>query len=155
MSCTCKALFSKNYLNVDILLLLTGFIQIFDPKFKTFSRRIPKLLFPDSRLSNRWSIETLKKKTKKKNAGTKLFPWWQVTFNKIWPTQKKFHLFSACCSLKKIWTFIYVFKTSPLFSRLFPRLENCWANFKTFSRIQDCVETLYLRFKKRISKSKV
>ena len=29
-----------------------------------------------------------------------------------------------------------------LFSRLFPGLENCWTNFKTFSRIQDSVRNL-------------
>ena len=28
------------------------------------------------------------------------------------------------------------------FSRLFTSLENCWENFKTFSRIQDSVRTL-------------
>ena len=28
------------------------------------------------------------------------------------------------------------------FSRPFPGLENCWANFKTFSRIQVSVQTL-------------
>ena len=52
---------------------------------------------------------------------------------------------------KKFKTFYHFFKTLPLFSRLFPGLKNCWANFKTFSRIQDCVRTLYLRFTKRIS----
>ena len=36
------------------------------------------------------------------------------------------------------------FKTSPLFSRLLPGIENYWANFKTFSRIQDSVWTLLI-----------
>ena len=33
-----------------------------------------------------------------------------------------------------------LFSLSP-FTRLLPGLENCWANFKTFSRIQDSVRT--------------
>ena len=33
-----------------------------------------------------------------------------------------------------------------LFSRRFPGLENCWENFKTFSRIQDSVQTLFTAF---------
>ena len=33
-----------------------------------------------------------------------------------------------------------------LFSRPFPGLQNCWANFKTFSRIQDSVQTLFTAF---------
>ena len=43
---------------------------------------------------------------------------------------------------KKLKTFYHFFKTLPLFSRLFPGLENCWANFKTFSRIRDSLRTL-------------
>ena len=34
------------------------------------------------------------------------------------------------------------FQTLSLLSRLFAGLENCWANFKTFSRIQDSGRTL-------------
>ena len=35
---------------------------------------------------------------------------------------------------KKSQNFLPFFQTSSPFSRLFPDLENCWANFKTFSR---------------------
>ena len=45
-------------------------------------------------------------------------------------------------TLKKLKTFYHFFKTLALFSRLFPGLKNCWANFKIFSRIQDSVRTL-------------
>ena len=63
--------------------------------------------------------------------------------NKIWPSRKKIHFWRTCCTaLKKLKTFYHFFKTLPLFSRLFPGLENCWANFETFSRIQDSVRTL-------------
>ena len=40
--------------------------------------------------------------------------------------------------------FLPFFSTLSLFSRLFPGLENCWANFKTFSRIQDSARTLVI-----------
>ena len=69
----------------------------------------------------------------------------QARLNKIWQTRKKNF---TCESLvvafkkKKKEDFYHFFKTLPLFSRLFPCLENCWANFKTFSRIQDTVRTL-------------
>ena len=36
----------------------------------------------------------------------------------------------------------FFFNTLPELYRLFPGLENCWANFKTFSTIQDSVRTL-------------
>ena len=41
------------------------------------------------------------------------------------------------------YNFYHFFQTLSPFSRLFPGLENCWANFKTFSRIQDSVWTLF------------
>ena len=46
-----------------------GSYRFLDPKFTTFSRLFLKqyTFFPDTRKTNRWSIETLK------NAGTKLF----------------------------------------------------------------------------------
>ena len=43
---------------------------------------------------------------------------------------------------KKLQTFYHFFQTLSLFSRLFLGLENWFANFKTFSRIQDSVRTL-------------
>ena len=104
-----------------------------------------QFLFQDSKLSNRWSTES---QTFKKNTGTKVFPWCtadiQARLIKIWPTQKKFHLLCTCCSFqKKLKTFYHFFKTLFLFSRPFPGLENCWANFKTFPRIQDSVGRLW------------
>ena len=45
---------------------------------------------------------------------------------------------------KKTQEFLPFFHTLSLFSRLFSGLENCWENFKTFSRIQDSVRTLSL-----------
>ena len=38
--------------------------------------------------------------------------------------------------------YFYFLQTLSPFSRLFQGLENCWANFKTFSRIQYTVRTL-------------
>ena len=56
--------------------------------------------------------------------------------------------FSVIKNLLKLWKknpdFLPFFQTLSLFSRLFPGLENCWVNFKTFSRIQDSVQTLNL-----------
>ena len=61
------------------------------------------------------------------------FSWCAVSvwtrLNKIWPKWKIFHY----VALKKL-VFLPLFQTSSPFSRLFPGLENCWANFKTFSR---------------------
>ena len=55
---------------------------------------------------------------------------------------KKFHLQSTCVTWKKTLKTLSFSQPLYLFSRLFPGLENCWANFKTFSRIQDSVRTL-------------
>ena len=50
-------------------------------------------------------------------------------------------------ALKKHKTLYHFFKALPLFSRLFPSLENGWVNFKTFSRnIQDSVRTLSVSY---------
>ena len=63
-------------------------IQIFGSKIHDFSRPFSKtiFLFPDSRLSNRWSIETLK------NDETLLFSWYTANIwarlNKIWQKWK-------------------------------------------------------------------
>ena len=63
--------------------------DFFDPKFKTFPDFFPKqeFIFPSSRLSNRWSIETFIKA-----AWTQLFSWHteylSARLNKIWPKQK-------------------------------------------------------------------
>ena len=44
---------------------IQGSYRFLDPKVKTFSRLLPKqyFIFPDSRLTNRCAIETLKRKT--------------------------------------------------------------------------------------------
>ena len=100
------------------------------------SRLFPKHehIFPDSRLSNRWSKETCK------NAGTiNAFSWcsaniW-VKLNKIWPKWKKFTFKALVVALKKkLKTFYLFFQTLSPFSRLFPGLENYWGNFKSFSQ---------------------
>ena len=43
---------------------------------------------------------------------------------------------------KKLKTFYHFSDLISIF-RVLPGLENCWENFKTFSRIQDFVQTLY------------
>ena len=80
-----------------------------------------KFLFSDSRLSNRWLYAI--------NIRARL--------NKIWPKRKKNSVLVVALK-KKNSRFLVIF------SRLFPGLESCWANFKTFSRIQDSVRTLNL-----------
>ena len=52
---------------------------------------------------------------------------------------EQIHFLSSCCS-----DCLPLFQTLSLFSRLFPGLENCFANFKTFSRIQDCMNLVKL-----------
>ena len=46
---------------------------------------------------------------------------------------------------KKMKTFYHFTKLYFCFPDFFSGLENCWANFKTFSRIQDSVRTLHLK----------
>ena len=88
---------------------------------------------------NKLAIETLKKEQEQSfiNDALPTYRWdW------IWLDQKEktFTCKSTCCSFRK--NFLPFFQTLSLFSRLFPGLENCWTNFKTFSRIQDSVQTL-------------
>ena len=109
-----------------------GSYRFLDPKFKTFS--------PDSRLSNGWSIQTLK------SAGTKLFYDALQTYGGDWKKfyhNKKNATYKALAvALKKNSRLFTNFQTLFLFFRLFPALESCWTNFKTFPRIQDSVRTL-------------
>ena len=118
---------------------LQDFFQTFFQTLQEFSQTSfqNNTSFPDSRLSNRWSMETLK------NVGAKLCSrcaankW--ARLNKIWPKRKIFHLQRTCCSFeKKIQTFYHFFQTFCGSGKLLQ------ANFKTFSRIQDSVQTLYL-----------
>ena len=61
--------------------------------------------------------------------------WLRVRLSGIWLWEKQInHLLSTCNSGKKKQTFHH-------FSKLFPHLENCFANFNTLSRIQDYVRT--------------
>ena len=90
----------------------------------------------------RWSIGTFK------NAGIKLlssYSWDWIRFDQ---NKTKNHTYKFVVALKKKKTqdFLPFFQTLFPFSRLFPGLENCWANFKTFSRIQDSVRTLFILF---------
>ena len=75
---------SQTLLMIILLLTLTqGSYRFLDPKSKTFPDFFQNNLLSNSRLSNRWSNETLK------NAGTKLFSWCAANkwarLNRIWP----------------------------------------------------------------------
>ena len=65
-------------------------------------------------------------------------------------TQKKFTRKALVVAFKITQNFLPFFPDfiSVLFSRLFPGLENCWANFKPFTRIQDSVRTLLTHLRK-------
>ena len=73
-----RGLIPKKENHLFFILISQGLYRFLDPKskifFQTFSQNNDSF-FPDSGLSNRWSIETLK------NAGTKLFSW---CFADIW-----------------------------------------------------------------------
>ena len=108
--------------------------------FRDFFQK-QQFLFPDSRLSHRWSMETFKK-----NAETKLLfhdalqkyrrDWIRFDQNEKNSTYKAL----AVSFKKKIKTFYHISRLYPHF----PGMENYWANFKTFSRIQDPLRTLEL-----------
>ena len=106
----------------------SGFVQIFESKIQDF--------FQNSNFffQTRWSTETFK------NAETKRFSWCTTRvgarLNKIWPKWKALK--------KKPQDLLSFSQTLSSFSKLFPGLENCWANFKTFSRIQASVWTLII-----------
>ena len=126
--------------HVSLKLLFGGFIQIFRFKLQVQNNNS----FPDSRLSNRWSIETLKKMSEQSfvHGALQTNGWDWIRSDQ---REKKI---SVIKNLLKVWKknpdFLPFFQTLSLFSRLFPGLENCWVNFKTFSRIQDSVQTLNL-----------
>ena len=67
--------------------------------------------------------------------------------NKIWLPE-----WSTCFSFqnKKFSRLFTIFQTLSLFFRLFPGRENWFANFQTFSRIQDSVRTLRFSFGGRV-----
>ena len=106
-------------------------IQVF---FHTFSKTI--FLSPDSRLSNRWAIETLKK------AGTKLYQRCaanvhvQARLNMIWRAGKKFHSQSTCCSFQK-----------NLFTIFFSGLFLSFSDFFQVWKIAGQISSLFQEFK--------
>ena len=140
------------------LLGVAGFVQILDPKFKTFSRLFTKTMISlfTLKVINSWSTETYK------NAGTKLFSW--CTANAQWPwfTADIRGLTVLVLKLLILWLNVLVTGETEWglttgknntrlfniflngFSRLFPGLENCFANFTTSSIFnnQDSVLTL-------------
>ena len=136
--------FETSMIATPSLFPLTGFV-ILDSKFKTFSR----LFFQNNHLflqNQGYQIGHQKRPSKK--ARTKLLLWCganiRARLNKIWPKRNKFTYEALSVALDKKRKSFYHFSHSlSLFSRLFPGLENCWANFKTFSRIQDSVRTLH------------
>ena len=92
---------SLNRGHTNCLFCLQGSYRFLDVKLTTFPRLFfPKqwFLFPDSRFSNRWSIETLK-------------------------NRNKAFFMSFHGALQK-WT---IFQNLSLYCRLYPGLENCWA----------------------------
>ena len=104
--------------------------------FKTFSR-----LFPSNNFFFHSQHYQIDDRDLKETEEQSFFSWYAVNvrarLSKIWPIQKRCHLKSTCSSFQKN------LKTSFLFPRLFSGLENCCANFKTFSRIHDFVWTLH------------
>ena len=145
-----KTNISKSIVSCIFLVALHGSYRSFlDSKFKTFSILFSKtvLSFPGSRSSNRWSIETLK------NAGAKSFfmmccKRYRRDWIRIYQNEKKKNIYKALVvALKKTSRLFYHF------SRLFSSLENCWANFKPFSRLQDSVRTLSLGSTREIGRS--
>ena len=64
--------------------------------------------------------------------------------------KKKFTYIALAVALKKRKKNSRLFIIFPEFisiSKLFPDLDNCWANFKTFSKIQDSARTLFMNGK--------
>ena len=75
----------------------------------------------------------------------KLFVCWPFSRHILKRRTSKSLNFYRTMERKKNSNFLPFFKTLAQFSRLFPGLDNCWANLKIFSRILDSVRTLPLR----------
>ena len=107
-------------------------------------------LFPDFFQNNNlffqtqgYQIADRKRPLKKKTQEQSFFPDMQARLNKIWPTRKKIHFWrTSCTAFKKTQDFLPFFQDFTSIFQTFPRSGKCWANFKTFSRIQDSVRTL-------------
>ena len=63
-------------------------------------------------------------------------------WKKFYHNKKNATYKALAVALKKNSRLFTNFQTLFLFFRLFPALESCWTNFKTFPRIQDAVRTL-------------
>ena len=115
-----------------------GSYRFLDPKFKTFSRLFPKQEF--SRL------EVIKQgiNTDLKKYRTNVFFYDALeTYGRDLTKTKKILLIKHLCNFgEKTQDSLSFSQTSPLFSRLLASLGNCWANLKSFSRIQNSVRTL-------------
>ena len=141
--------YSKNFL-VTAICPIQGWYKFLDPKFKTFSRLFSKTIICFSRLTVvNWVINTdLKRQSFLHSAlHTNARDW--IRFDQ----HEKISLlkyFSAALRKKKK-DFLPFFQTLSPFSRLFPGLGNCWANFKTFSRIQDSVWTPHIEVQRSSS----
>ena len=145
---TNTSLYSLGAFNYSLtpVLLVAGFVQIFGYKiqgfFQTFFQN-KNFFFQTQGYQIGWSVETLIK------AGTKIF--FMVCCKctgeieyKIWPNWKRNSLLKALVVAlkKKTSRFFTVFPDFISIFQTFIVLENCGANFKTFSRIQDSVQTL-------------
>ena len=132
-----------------IILLLTvtqGSYKFLDPKSKTFSRLFPKQFIisfsqtpgyqiGDQSRPQKIQVQSLFYDALQING----WDWIRFDQNEYLKDTSKAHLVVA---FKKNQDFLPFFQTLSSFFRLFPGLENCWANFKTCSRIQDSVRTL-------------
>ena len=112
-------------------------------------------LFPDFFQNNNFFFQTQGYQigTLKKTEGTRLPSWCTANvperLNKIWPAWKKNFTCKALIVTFKTTQdflpykqdFISIFQTFSRSGKYY-----CWANFKTFSRIQDCVRTLTIRY---------
>ena len=110
----------------------TGFVQILIQN----SRLHPDFFAKNMSLSNRWSTENLKKRRKKAFSMTCRRDW--IRFDKH---EKNFTCEGHVVPFKKR-RLLPFFQDFPSMFQHFPCLENCWANFKTFSTIQDTERTL-------------
>ena len=80
-----------------------------------------------------------------KNTGKKCFHDALQAYRRDWirPKRKTFSLTKQLCNFGKKHSRLYHFPRLNLhFPDFFLGLDNCWANFKTFSRIQDSVQTM-------------
>ena len=127
-----------------------GSYRCLDPKFKTFSTTI--IHFASLEVITKYVINRDVKKGRNKasrhsaNARARL--------NKILLKRKKKFTYKALVvalkkknNNKKNSRLCTIFPEFISISKLFPGLDNCWANFKTFSKIQHSTRTLFMNGK--------